>query len=67
MDKAEIKTEMERLYKARNLLVEDGIYQKADEVAKSLFADRNQLDVVGFERILKTLANDILFATKELR
>jgi hypothetical protein len=67
MDRAEIKTEMERLYKSRNQLVENGVYQKAEEVAKSLFADRNQLDVAGFERILKTLANDILFASKELR
>jgi hypothetical protein len=67
LDKAEIKIEMERLYKARNQLVEDGVYQKAEDIARSLFTERNQLDSAGFERMLKTLANDILFATKELR
>jgi hypothetical protein len=67
LDRTEIKTEMERLYNARNQLVEDGIYQKADDIARLLFAEKNQLDITGFERMLKTLANDILFATKELR
>jgi hypothetical protein len=67
MDKIEIKVEMDRLYKARNQLVEDGVYLKAQDVAKSLFNERNQLDPAGFERVIKTLANDILFATKELR
>ncbi|QGQ97086.1 hypothetical protein EHS13_20435 [Paenibacillus psychroresistens] len=67
MDKAEIRTEMERLYKARNQLVEEGIYKKAEEIAKMLFVERNKLDSAGFEQMLRTLANDILFATKELR
>jgi hypothetical protein len=67
MDKAEIKTEMERLYKARNNLIEEGIYKKAEEIAKALFMERNQLEPSGFEQMLRTLANDILFATKELR
>ncbi|MDB5054368.1 MAG: hypothetical protein JWM44_2418 [Bacilli bacterium] len=67
MDKIQIQNEIERLYKERNQLVENGIYQKAEEIAKSLYAERAQLDEVGFERVIKTLANDILFATKELR
>jgi hypothetical protein len=67
MDKIQIQNEIERLYKERNQLVENGIYQKAEEIAKSLYTERAQLDEVGFERVIKTLANDILFATKELR
>jgi cysteinyl-tRNA synthetase len=67
VDKTQLQAEIELLYKARNQLIEKGIYEKADEIAKSLYAERNQLDEAGFERMVRTLANDIIFATKELR